>query len=238
MSDKRTPKPDDTDRNRGILTQADREYLLGEKDLKSQSEREARQRIRDRLENALLDISLLNHRISENDREMVADSVLPDTEEGNFHLFDGLNLLFEMTLDTSEDADQALTRFERENKDVIESVIKRVKDNILIDINVDIDMDERDPDIEELVKKYENDKETLDELMYLQNEGAIESDKKYFNHLFEHMWDKNNTFGISVGDSVKVIDPVDYDSVEEFRQACSEAMGQFTMEHDVSDEDD
>jgi len=49
------------DRDRGILTQGDREYLAGESDIepKSQSERNARSRIRKRVRNGLLDFQYL-----------------------------------------------------------------------------------------------------------------------------------------------------------------------------------
>ncbi|WP_251342813.1 hypothetical protein [Haloplanus halophilus] len=50
------------DRDRGILTQGDREYLAGESsiDPKSQSERNARSRIRNRVRNGLLDFRYLS----------------------------------------------------------------------------------------------------------------------------------------------------------------------------------
>jgi hypothetical protein len=62
----------DTDRDRGILSEADRAYLRGETDYASvQSERNARARIRDRLFEAVRDFELLVEGLPERDRELV-----------------------------------------------------------------------------------------------------------------------------------------------------------------------
>ena len=48
------------DRDRGVLTQSDREFLLGRKsDYTEQSRRQKRSRIRRRVRNAVLDFSIL-----------------------------------------------------------------------------------------------------------------------------------------------------------------------------------
>lgn len=61
-----------TDRDRGVLSAADRDYLRGDADLGSvQSERNARARIRDRVFDATLDFELLVEHLSEHDRELV-----------------------------------------------------------------------------------------------------------------------------------------------------------------------
>lgn len=62
----------DTDRDRGVLTTADREYLLGERELShAQSARNAEARIRRRIENGILDFDLLTHYLDEADRRQV-----------------------------------------------------------------------------------------------------------------------------------------------------------------------
>ncbi|WP_121820407.1 hypothetical protein [Halostella salina] len=62
----------DTDRDRGVLTTADREYLLGERELShEQSKRNAEARIRRRIENGILDFDLLTHYLDEADRRQV-----------------------------------------------------------------------------------------------------------------------------------------------------------------------
>lgn len=59
-------------RPRGVLSPADRAYLLGEADLASdQSEYDARYRIRERVRHAVHDFALLFDRLSEQDRRQV-----------------------------------------------------------------------------------------------------------------------------------------------------------------------
>jgi hypothetical protein len=65
-------------RQRGILSEADREFLMGEKDLTEGAERNTRQRIRDRLKTALEDFRLLWNTLPERELELVFN---PDDEE-------------------------------------------------------------------------------------------------------------------------------------------------------------
>lgn len=60
------------DRDRGILSSADRAYLRGETAFASaQSERNARARIRERIVQAILDFELLVERLPDRDRDLV-----------------------------------------------------------------------------------------------------------------------------------------------------------------------
>ncbi|WP_232686578.1 hypothetical protein [Halobacterium zhouii] len=62
----------DDERDRGVLSAADREYLRGDRELASvQAERNARARIRDRIYDALLDFEVLVEHLSERDLELV-----------------------------------------------------------------------------------------------------------------------------------------------------------------------
>ena len=58
-------------RPRGILSEADREYLQGEKDLSEGAERNARQRIRERVTEGLRDFELLWMCLSDRDLELI-----------------------------------------------------------------------------------------------------------------------------------------------------------------------
>lgn len=62
------------DRDRGILTEADRRYLAGEDDLEGQDERNARYRIRNRTVHALVDVRLLEDQLSDRDLRQVANA--------------------------------------------------------------------------------------------------------------------------------------------------------------------
>lgn len=53
------PTATDAERKRGFLTQRDREYILGELEIDGQPERDLRYRIRQRVENGLLDAAIL-----------------------------------------------------------------------------------------------------------------------------------------------------------------------------------
>lgn len=65
----------DPERDRGILSPADRAYLRGETEFASaQAERNARARIRDRIYDAVLDFELLVDQLSDRDRELVFEN--------------------------------------------------------------------------------------------------------------------------------------------------------------------
>ncbi|MFP8957419.1 hypothetical protein ACLI4Y_11870 [Natrialbaceae archaeon A-CW3] len=69
----------DVDRERGLLTPADRAFLLGERELShDQSRRNAEARIRRRVTDGVLDFDLLLHTLSEKDRTQVFADVHTD----------------------------------------------------------------------------------------------------------------------------------------------------------------
>lgn len=66
-------------RDRGILSPADRAYLRGETELAStQSERNTRARIRERIYDSLLDLELLVEFLSDHDRELIFEKRFED----------------------------------------------------------------------------------------------------------------------------------------------------------------
>ncbi len=70
----------DPDRDRGVLTPSDREFLLGRKtDYTEHSKKQKRNRIRRRVRNAILDFTILFEHLDERDRETVFD---PEDDEG------------------------------------------------------------------------------------------------------------------------------------------------------------
>lgn len=66
---------DARERQQGILTYNDREYLRGEKNLDGPSEIQLRQRLRDRIKNALLDFEYLALRLDEQDISLIFDNL-------------------------------------------------------------------------------------------------------------------------------------------------------------------
>lgn len=69
----------DTDRQRGMLSRADRAYLLGEAEMAhEQSKRNAEARIRERVRHAVLDFNLLVHHLQTKDRRQVFEKSIED----------------------------------------------------------------------------------------------------------------------------------------------------------------
>jgi len=60
------------DRDRGILTTDDRDYLIGRKDLAEDSERNTRLRIRKRTRNSFYDFDYLNEHLANKDITQLA----------------------------------------------------------------------------------------------------------------------------------------------------------------------
>lgn len=72
----------ETDRPRGILTDTDRRYLLGETDYANeQSKRDARYRIRERVFNGLRDLDLVLRELEGRDLEQVLKRIDEDDVE-------------------------------------------------------------------------------------------------------------------------------------------------------------
>lgn len=86
---------DESDRPRGILSPADRKFLLGEADLESEQSRyDARYRIRRRVRNALLDFTLLLEHLEARDRDQVFDPPADRREAVTDGVVDALAFLY------------------------------------------------------------------------------------------------------------------------------------------------
>lgn len=72
-------------RDRGILTPADRKFLLGETELDGDSARQARQRIRDRLKDAILDFNVLRFGLEERDRRLLGNDLFGNGRSALWH---------------------------------------------------------------------------------------------------------------------------------------------------------
>jgi len=75
---KETDNSTTDDRPRGLLTEADREFLRGERKLSESAERNARQRIRDRVQTGMADFELLWSLLPDRDLELI---FYPDDED-------------------------------------------------------------------------------------------------------------------------------------------------------------
>lgn len=102
------------DRDRGILSVDDRDYLADRKSLNPGSERNARRRIRDRVRNGLYDFEYLTEELEDRDVEQLvtADS---ETNEQVFEAAeDVVAFLFRMCADAPETAGQSTDDWFRE----------------------------------------------------------------------------------------------------------------------------
>lgn len=100
------------DRERGILSSADRAYLRGEKEFASeQAERNARARIRDRVFEATLDYELLVEHLSDRDRELVFEKRVGsmDGTEAFDALVSAVAFLYRAVKDTDVDFETVLS---------------------------------------------------------------------------------------------------------------------------------
>jgi len=161
------------ERPRGILSDADRDYLRGETDYKhAPSEANRRQTIRERITHALLDFELLSAFLDREDLKKIFTEAM-DREELNRSLESMVTFTY-LGLEREEDL------FEH----VIETGVYLGSDlNIddgktVLDIDVTIDI-EYSPDIYDLIHQLENGKEdqlTPAEIGILVRSGRLEPD--------------------------------------------------------------
>lgn len=95
------------DRDRGILTVDDRDYLSDRKNLNPGSERNARRRIRDRVRNGLYDFEYLTEELEDRDVEQLVTANSEPNEQVFEAAEDAIAFLFRMCADAPETAGQS-----------------------------------------------------------------------------------------------------------------------------------
>ena len=222
------------ERGRGILSKADREFLLGEKEeLTEQSKRDARYRIRKRLENALLDMRLLADLLEPEDRKLVFENTIEETPH-NVVFGGAFTLLIAGTYDIVEPIEHVPDYLEDSIGEAIFRTILDIDEEYLVEAEVDIDVTREKPDIEPLLAKYNSGEETLQELQYLLRRDIIEYDVNTAVRYLEHMRDE----GVLERGEIQLMAepdeepvPVPYDDdadfnifIEDFKEAWNEVM--------------
>jgi len=210
----------DPERDRGIFTTADREYLLGERELSDQAERNTRHRIRNRLQNGIYDLGLAA-RLRTKDRRQVANDIFTDDFTGDSILYDSLGLLFHMVTNAEEgDTTKTTEKFEEVLAGVVESVTKQENDDVIVDVTVSIDPDVQRPNIDELLERYENSEETYEEFQFLREQEEIEADEQFWRHSLRHSWEREVEFSLVTPDGeMESIDPGEFDTLQKFTEA-------------------
>ena len=218
MSEKPTMRQYRMDRDRGILTESDREFLKDRKELSDQAKRDARYRIRNRVEDGVLDLAYLSIFLSEEDRNQVANKVFPNSDEGRDALANSLRFLFQLFLDNLEDTSQdELSNFIKLLENIAESELNEGSENKFVNVELDAEYNERLADEEELLKKYEEDQESYREFIYLKENSLIQPGTEYWRHQFRHAWEQGLSFNFPSmeGESIEH-NPSNYDNRSKF----------------------
>jgi len=155
------------ERDRGILSESDRNYLRGETTLGSvQSERNTRARIRDRAYDGLLDFELLVDRLDDHDRRLVFENRSEGTETFDA-LVSAVAFIYQATSDTGLDFETVL----KEGINVAEAKADRAA-------TVQFDLTFQSLTADQLRTKLERGKElTLTELAYLHESDDVRMDE-------------------------------------------------------------
>ncbi|MFA9425597.1 hypothetical protein [Natronorubrum sp. A-ect3] len=127
----------DIDRERGVLSPADRAYLLGEREMShEQSKRNAEARIRRRIHAAVLDFDLLLHTLPEKDRKQLFERATTDEA-----FLDGLRALVAFLYLGTE-------KYGVDFEDVLEPAIRSSEEylaatdreaNVSVDVTLDVE---------------------------------------------------------------------------------------------------
>ncbi|MDB2284513.1 hypothetical protein PM038_04405 [Halorubrum ezzemoulense] len=124
------------DRQRGILTTDDRDYLTGRKNLQPDSERNTRKRIRDRTRNGVYDFEYLTAELESRD----VTQLVTDADEPNDELFDAaedvIAFVFRMCAHAPDTGQSTDDRF----RELLRNGIKKGLDerHEVLDFNLDL----------------------------------------------------------------------------------------------------
>jgi len=151
------------DRERAILTKSDRQFLLGEKELSENAERNARYRIRKRAVNGILDVAFLNYFLREDDTAQIFEN-----EDVQSNLTPYLTFMYKGLQLSSESDQEGIDRF----SDLLDSAIKtteRNKNGKLSEVTFKVSRE--DPNPEELFDKIISGNATMAELTVFMDVG-------------------------------------------------------------------
>ncbi|TKX86885.1 hypothetical protein EXE43_06025 [Halorubrum sp. SS5] len=154
------------DRDRGILSAADREYLRGEREFGSeQAERNARARIRDRVFAATFDLELLVDALDDRDRELVFEKRFGEVD--GVAAFDALVAALAFYYRAADDAG---VRFEEALAEAV-NVAEASRDRAA---TVDLDVTYHGLSADGLVRKLRTGEDlSLTELAFLQRSDEV-----------------------------------------------------------------
>lgn len=161
----------EADRKRGILTKNDREYLLGERELEGQDERNARYRIRQRIVQALADLVLIFRELDLDDMDQIANHEQVNVDNTPV----ALNALAYRLLLYNDNITNHLEQFE---EDIIQAVNygEQPHSEAYIRPKAELDIDRIEYEKEELAEIIQSgDIPIVDAAMFLENYGTDDS---------------------------------------------------------------
>jgi len=162
-SEEEGPEDDLEDRPRALLTRDDRSFLKGEKEFEEeQQQRNARYRIRTRIENGLRDLGFLHGKLEESDIEKIFTKLI---EEDHEYLENACGFIF-----TGVDyVESDLDKFERflENSIHKAVVLKRSDENSIFTVDVNVDVAPKSANIDKIEERLAKDEATYRDLEYL-----------------------------------------------------------------------
>lgn len=224
-------KPLEQERDRGILSKADRAFLNGEKDLTEQGKRDARYRIRNRIENGILDFQLLLHCLSEQDRTLFFEKLnIQDISMVFQFIFEGI-------VDTTDSLDTAKETFEN----IIASAVVKVyahrdEEHIINNVTVNITVDKTRPDINKLIEKYRHDEESFDELQFLMQSNKFTGEEELLmSRMLKHL----HTSG-GIDDEIKetILSESNYDTLDDYFQDIDKKIAQEGSDTEENESDE
>ena len=228
MSNKSNWEAMDEDRDRGILTSSDRNFLSGKKELSDQSARDARYRIRNRVENSIRDIAFLDSFLEKRDRDPIAEKVFQEDEYSSANLSRFFSFPIRMLVDVEDEIETAKTRLENALTTALRTVTRDFLGNpedYIVNVDVNISVDYYQPNITEIRRKYENYDETYKELTFLMEKDEVDRDETFYRHVLLHSWKEKRGFAIPGQDEgMLVFNSSEFDDKESYIEEALTAL--------------
>ena len=163
-------RPDwmNNDRDRGMVTRGDREYLFSQDEYEKEAARNKRYRIRERISNALFDFNILN-RVEDRDVKEIFESF----DDADFVRTEVIEFIYRsvyLTISQDESVEEELEKLLRLS---IQSA-EHGRGNIA-DVTVDIHIDREEGDTEELIQKFIGGRASAGEFSFLMRNELIET---------------------------------------------------------------
>lgn len=207
-----------SDRDRGVLSKADREFLLGEKDLTDQSTVNTRYRIRNRVRNGVYDFVLLELSLGNDDKRQIFEGIDPITlSKIPAFLLNGL-------IEVNGSIEDGRVKFEQHLEEGIRSVYKeRKSDHVVNEVSVNVKTTKTD--MEDLHQRFWENELSVHELTHVMGRDDFEPEQSLVIGRLLQQWSETSEEEEEEEELSSELDlsQIGFDSVEELEEAISEA---------------